>query len=108
MTGRRSDNRRWLAPLRMIETVVDQDLHKLRIDKAHKARRDERSLWPWALVVLILAAAGAGLWQWRAAAAAPVVRTVRVRLPEPGAAQPDQVALNATGYVIAAHKIELA
>ena len=31
---------------------VEDELQKLRIDKAHKARRDERSVWPWVVVVL--------------------------------------------------------
>jgi HlyD family secretion protein len=92
---------------------VDNDLQKLRIDKAHKARRDERSVWPWVLVILLVVGAGAGFWQWRSASAAPVVQTVRVRVPEPGApgsgdASAGSVVLSATGYVMAAHKIELA
>jgi HlyD family secretion protein len=90
---------------------VDADLQKLRIDKAHKARRDERSAWPWALVaVLVLLLGGFGLWQWRAAsaAAAPAVQTVRVRVPEPGSAEAESVVLHGSGYVMAAHKIELA
>jgi HlyD family secretion protein len=92
---------------------VDNDLQKLRIDKAHKARRDERSVWPWVLVILLVVGAGAGFWQWRSASAAPVVQTVRVRVPEPGApgsgdASAGSVVLGATGYVMAAHKIELA
>jgi HlyD family secretion protein len=91
-------------------SVVESDLQKLRIDKAHKARRDERSSWPWAVVFLLVLAAGVGAWQWRASAAAPVVQTLRVRAPEPGTttAAADAVLLNATGYVMAAHKIELA
>jgi HlyD family secretion protein len=96
---------------------LEQELQKLRIDKEHKARRrGERTLWPFALLVLLVIAGGAGLWQWHAAAAAPVVRTVRVRVPDaaatassaPANSDADTVVLNATGYVMAAHKIELA
>jgi HlyD family secretion protein len=90
---------------------VDDDLQKLRIDKAHKARRDERSAWPWLLIaVVVLLLGGFGVWQWRAAsaAAAPAVQTVRVRVPDPGTPEAESVLLNATGYVMAAHKNELA
>src|SRR5205807_6187650 len=41
----------------------------------------------------------------RSASAAPTVRTIRVRVPEGNA---PETMLNATGYVMAAHKIELA
>ena len=91
------------------EYRLESELHKLRIDKAHKARRDERALWPWAIpIVVLLLLGGAGFWQWRTASAAPQVQTMRVRVPDPGEAQSDAVMLNATGYVMAAHKIELA
>jgi len=95
---------------------VQDELQKLRIDKADKARRhEERSVWPWAVALLLLVLAAGGYWQWRgAAAAAPVVETVRVRAAEGAASGGADVAgggpvvLNATGYVMAAHKIELA
>ena len=87
---------------------MEDDLHKLRIDKAHKARRDERSFWPWVLVVLLLLGGGVGFWKWREASAATVVQTMRVVVPEGTVTDADLVMLNATGYVMAAHKIELA
>lgn len=87
---------------------MENELQKLRIDKSLKARRDERSVWPWVIVVLLVLLGGAGWWQWRSASAAPVVETVRVRIPDGAAAESDAVMLNATGYVMAAHKIELA
>ncbi len=49
---------------------------------------------------------GVAMAEW--APSLPIVKTVRVRIPESAAASNDLVALNATGYVIAAHKIELA
>jgi len=95
-------------------TAVETDLQKLRIDKAHRAKRDESSAWPWIFLVLVLIVAAGGFWQYRTASAATPVQTVRVRLPEPGtgastaSTDADTVLLNATGYVMAAHKIELA
>ena len=87
---------------------MENELQKLRIDKADRARRDERSAWPYIIVVAVLLLAFIGFWQWRSASAAVVVETMRVRVPDPGAAAADTVMLNATGYVMAAHKIELA
>src|SRR5437879_1542112 len=87
---------------------MESELQKLRIDKSRKARRDERSAWPWILIVVLIVAGGGGLWQWRSASAAPSVQTIRVRVPDAAATQADQVILNATGYVIAAHRIDLA
>jgi HlyD family secretion protein len=97
-------------------TAVETDLQKLRIDKAHRAKRDESTPWPWVLVALLAVVAAGGFWQWRTASAAQPVQTLRVRLPDPGAVSSttasagddDAVLLNATGYVMAAHKIELA
>ena len=87
---------------------MQEDLQKLRIEKSHKARRDESARWPWIITAVVLLFIGFGLWQWRVAAAAPVVETMRVRVPDASTTQADAVMLNATGYVMAAHKIELA
>jgi HlyD family secretion protein len=89
-------------------TTMDGELQKLRIDKAHKARRDERAVWPWVLLILLLASGALAFWKWQESSAAPTVQTIRVRLPDANSARSDTVALNATGYVMAAHKIELA
>src|SRR5437763_10191384 len=87
---------------------MENDIHKLRIDKAFKARREPRRAWPWVLRVMVFGAGGAGVWQWRTALAVTPVQTIRVRVSESAAADSDVVLLNATGYVMAAHKIELA
>ena len=89
-------------------TAVTDDLQKLRIDKADKARRNERRAWPWVLVILLLLGGGAAAWTWRVNAAAIVVQVERVRVPDVASTDTDRVLLNATGYVMAAHKIELA
>lgn len=88
---------------------MHDDLQKLRIEKTHRAKRDERSVWPWFVVILIvLLLGGGGIWQWRTASVAPVVKTIRVRVPDGNASANDLVVLHATGYIMAAHKIELA
>jgi HlyD family secretion protein len=87
--------------------AMHSELHKLRIDKADKASRHEKSPWPWVLGAVVLLGAGAGVWQWHGGAAIPV-RTVRVRTVLTRDAQPQHVVFNAVGYVMAAHKIELA
>ncbi len=88
---------------------MSEQLHKLKIDKAHKVRRSERTIWPW-VVLLFLVLGGAGVaWTYAQRAPGVEVATMRVHLPEAGAARAgDLVVLNATGYIIAAHKIELA
>ncbi|MBC8106530.1 MAG: efflux RND transporter periplasmic adaptor subunit [Anaerolineae bacterium] len=87
---------------------MEAELHKLRIDKHERAKRNQRSVWPVVLLVILLLGGAAGAWQWRSASAAPVVKTMRVRVPEGAVSESDLVVLNATGYVMAAHKIELA
>ena len=85
------------------------ELEKLRIDKNLKAKRHTKPVWPWVILIILLLGGAVVLSQWRTASAAPLVQTIQVRLPEASAASDDDlVLLNATGYVIAAHKIELA
>jgi HlyD family secretion protein len=84
------------------------ELQKLRIDKDQKAHRHQKPKWPWlvgSLLVTVLLLLG---WHEYSAAAEPVVQTMRVVVPEGAVTDADLVMLNATGYVIAAHKIELA
>jgi HlyD family secretion protein len=101
---------------------MDSDLQKLRISKDQRASRKPRhTALPW--VLLVLALGGGGVWFWGGGAglwekyahAAAVVETWRVKVPDPatgpGASagqNGDLVVLNATGYIIAAHKIEVA
>ena len=88
--------------------AMDNELQKLRIDKSQKAARHERAMWPWIVCIFLLLALGAGYWQWHRATAAAIVKVVRVSVPEGAVVESDLVALNATGYITAAHKIELA
>jgi HlyD family secretion protein len=87
---------------------VEHDLAKLRIDKSDRASRHERPVWPWIALILLLGGVATGGWQWRKSAATAKVHTLRVRVPEGVVAEQNRVLLNATGYIVAAHKIELA
>jgi HlyD family secretion protein len=89
---------------------MQEELNKLRIDKSAKAKRKAPSRWPWVAGVLVLVGLGAAyLWQAKYGAGSAVeVATLSVRIPEGAVSEADLVRLNATGYVIAAAKIEVA
>ena len=85
------------------------DLKSLRIDREKKSRR-EGSPWAARFVVAgvaLFALFGAGRFAWVRLNAAVEVETVRVEMPKQGAVGPG-IVLNATGYIVAAHKIEVA
>lgn len=83
---------------------MDAELKSLQIDRASK-RPGKRPRWivPVALVCLLL---GAGTFVYARLSAVPEVETARVRMASAGSGE--AAILNATGYVVAAHKIELA
>ncbi|MGN6507590.1 MAG: hypothetical protein ACTHM6_18695 [Tepidisphaeraceae bacterium] len=87
---------------------MENELQQLRIEKHHKAKRSERRRWPWVLLIVLLIAGVAGAYQWRRASSVRVVETIRIRMPEGAVNDNDLTVLNATGYIVAAHKIELA
>lgn len=87
---------------------MDHELNSLRIDRSAEA---ERRRWgrgaKWALSgVALLALAWLGVAGYRKATAAPEVATVRAQAQQAGGG--GTVVLNATGYVVAAHKIQVA
>jgi HlyD family secretion protein len=84
---------------------VHSELHSLRIDHSLKSSRPTRG-FAWLWIVLLLLLAGAAGWCYFHGQAPVPVRVVRVELT--AAAPVEDVALNATGYIVAAHKIELA
>src|SRR6187455_363877 len=88
---------------------MDAELKNLRIDRS-KRRSTEPSKWAtrWIVIgVLTILLLGA----WRLASeklnSAPVVEVQRVQVLRAGSA-PQGVVLNATGYIVAAHKIQVA
>lgn len=91
--------------------TAGNDLNSLRIDRSRKAAPKE-SRWAarWIIAgVVVFLLLGAGRFAYSRMNAATEVQTVRVRAAMPGeAAAAGSVVLNATGYIVAAHKIELA
>jgi HlyD family secretion protein len=88
---------------------MDSELKKLHIDRSQR-RSGQPSKWAvsW-IVVGVLLFAGAGAWRLLSGKLdnAPVVEIERVRSISASSA-PDGVVLNATGYIVAAHRIEVA
>jgi HlyD family secretion protein len=88
---------------------MDSDLKSLRIDKK-KRSSGEPSPWAvrWIITgVVILVLLGAASFVYGKLGSATEVEVVRVSAPSVSAAG-DQVMLNATGYIVAAHKIQVA
>src|SRR5580704_13419375 len=88
---------------------MDAELNNLRIDRSQR-RSNEPSKWAVRWIVggvLLFVLAGA----WRLFSgkldSSPVVEVERVKSIS-AASAPDGIVLNATGYIVAAHKIELA
>jgi HlyD family secretion protein len=86
------------------------DLESLRIDRDKKSGREpSRRAVRWiAAGVVLLALAGLGRFAWRRIDTAREVEVARVEAANPGAGGAQNVVLNATGYIIAAHKIQVA
>jgi HlyD family secretion protein len=89
---------------------MEDQLNSLKIDRTRKnggARR--HSPWRWILAaVAILAFLGSGYLIYAWVNKAAEVEVVRVQAATAPGAQNDAVILNATGYIIAAHKIQVA
>lgn len=88
---------------------MEGELKNLRIDRSK--RRDEPSPWAirWILAgIAIFVLLGAARFIFGKLNAATEVEIVRVHAPVVSAGGEGNVILNATGYIIAAHKIELA
>ena len=91
---------------------MDAELKSLRIDRGK--RRDEPSSWAkwWIIIgVALLLLLGAWRFIYGRLNAATEVDMIRVRAAESGSGSgmaAGEVILNATGYIVAAHKIQLA
>lgn len=88
---------------------MESDLKNLQIDRS-KRRATGPSRWAtrWIITgVLTFVLLGAGRLAYNKLNEAPVVEVMRVRAPDSASAGAG-VVLNATGYIVAAHKIEVA
>ena len=89
---------------------METELKSLRIDRSKK-RRDEPSPWATRFIIvgiLLFVALGAARFVYARLNAATEVDIVRVRAASAAPGGEGNVILNATGYIVAAHKIELA
>ncbi|MBV8069070.1 MAG: efflux RND transporter periplasmic adaptor subunit [Acidobacteriaceae bacterium] len=88
---------------------METELKSLRIDRSARRPRESRPLGKIiAVVIAVVIAAAAAVFAYQKLNAATPVQTVVVPLPATAAASGDQTVLTATGYIIAAHKIEVA
>jgi HlyD family secretion protein len=88
---------------------METELKSLRIDRSARREREPRSYLKLFVIAIVLAfAAIAAMFVLKFTNAAIPVETVPVQSPVSVSESGDQVILTATGYIIAAHKIEVA
>ena len=88
---------------------METELKSLQIDRtARRSREPKPVLKMIVLAVVLVAAAVGGVFAYEKVTAATPVRVVQVQSPVNASAAGEQVILTATGYIIAAHKIEVA
>lgn len=88
---------------------TETELKSLRIDRTQKGRGQDSRVGRYVAVALVLlVVAGGGVFAYQKLTAATPVRTVTVQSAAAGAFSGDQPILTVTGYIIAAHKIEVA
>src|SRR3954453_13541934 len=88
---------------------MDTDLKRLRIDRDARRSQDSKPVLKLiGIAVLLGLGAVAALLAYQKVNAATPVQVVQVQSPVSASAAGEQVILSATGYIIAAHKIEVA
>ena len=88
---------------------METELKSLRIDRSARRERETRSYLKLIVIAIILACAAiATMFVLKFTNAAVTVETVQVESPVAVSDSGDQVVLTATGYIVAAHKIEVA
>jgi HlyD family secretion protein len=90
---------------------MEAELKSLRIDRSKK-RSEQPSAWATAWIlggIALILLSGGGFYVYEMLTRATEVDVMRVRMASAGdTARAGDVILNATGYIVAAHKIELA
>lgn len=88
---------------------METELKSLKIDRSARRQNEGNAAIKWIVIaVIVLVVVAAGAFAYKKANAAIPVRIVRVQSPIASSAAGQQVVLTATGYIIAAHKIEVA
>jgi HlyD family secretion protein len=88
---------------------METELKSLRIDRTARREREPRSYLKLVIIAIFLAVAAIGtMFVLKSVNAAVPVETVLVQSPMSVADSGNQVILTSTGYIIAAHKIEVA
>src|SRR6185437_14521968 len=88
---------------------METELKSLRIDRSAKRSQEPKAVSKLILIAVVVAlAAIAVVLAYGKLTAATPVHTVQVRAPISGSSAGEQVILTATGYIVAAHKIEVA
>ena len=88
---------------------MDTELKSLRIDRSSRRESGGKPIVKLIVLAIIIALAAFGaLFAWKKLNAAAPVQVVQVQSPMVASSAGDQVILTATGYIVAAHKIEVA
>jgi HlyD family secretion protein len=88
---------------------METELKSLKIDRSARRQNEGNPAIKWIVIaVIVVVVLAAGIFAYQKATAAIPVRIVRVKSPMATSAAGQQVVLTATGYIIAAHKIEVA
>src|SRR6201996_3986780 len=88
---------------------METELKNLRIDRtARRTRESKPVVQLLAIAIILVAIAVGGLFAYQKINAPLSVRVAQVRSPISASAAGEQMVLTATGYIVAAHKIEVA
>lgn len=88
---------------------METELKNLRIDRTARRTRESKPVAQLLVIAIILVAiAVGGLFAYQKINAPIAVRVVQVQSPMSASAAGEQTVLTATGYIVAAHKIEVA
>jgi HlyD family secretion protein len=88
---------------------METELKELRIDRTSRRSRESKPVVQLIAIAIVLVAVAIGaLFAYQKLNAAVPVQVVQVQSPMNESAAGEQVILTATGYIVAAHKIEVA